>query len=105
VQSMMDESLTKLGARDETLSNNTSSMSFEKPSREDDRPSDENHTRPDIMVSPESSAKTISPPVDAPPDGGLRAWLVVAGAFCSMFVSFGWINCTFPAQAEERKHH
>lgn len=27
------------------------------------------------------------------PDGGLAAWLVVAGAFCCVFVSFGWINC------------
>lgn len=26
------------------------------------------------------------------PDGGLRAWLVVSGAFCSLFCSFGWIN-------------
>ena len=28
------------------------------------------------------------------PDGGLEAWLVVSGAFCCMFCSFGWINCT-----------
>ncbi|KAL6245905.1 hypothetical protein RBB50_007058 [Rhinocladiella similis] len=27
------------------------------------------------------------------PDGGLKAWTVVAGAFASLFVSFGWINC------------
>ena len=27
------------------------------------------------------------------PDGGLAAWLVVAGAFCCVFCSFGWINC------------
>ncbi|KAG9231434.1 major facilitator superfamily domain-containing protein [Amylocarpus encephaloides] len=27
------------------------------------------------------------------PDGGLEAWLVVAGGWCAMFVSFGWINC------------
>ena len=27
------------------------------------------------------------------PDGGLKAWLVVAGAFCCLFCSFGWINC------------
>jgi len=31
------------------------------------------------------------------PDGGLRAWLVVLGAACSLFASFGWINgeCDF----------
>jgi hypothetical protein len=34
-----------------------------------------------------------SPPPDAPPDGGLRAWSTVVGAFCGMFVSFGWISC------------
>ena len=29
------------------------------------------------------------------PDGGLEAWLVVSGAFCCLFCSFGWINCAF----------
>ncbi len=28
------------------------------------------------------------------PDGGLEAWLVVVGAFCCLFCSFGWINCS-----------
>ena len=27
------------------------------------------------------------------PDGGLKAWLVVLGAFCCLFCGFGWINC------------
>ena len=27
------------------------------------------------------------------PDGGAAAWLVVAGAFCCVFCSFGWVNC------------
>ncbi|KAF5707005.1 hypothetical protein LB506_009981 [Fusarium annulatum] len=27
-----------------------------------------------------------------PPDGGLAAWLVVLGAWCTSFCSFGWIN-------------
>lgn len=27
------------------------------------------------------------------PDGGLEAWTVVAGGFCALFVTFGWINC------------
>lgn len=31
---------------------------------------------------------------DAPPDGGLAAWTVVLGGFCTVFASFGWINCT-----------
>lgn len=29
------------------------------------------------------------------PDGGLRANLVVLGAFCCMFSSFGWVNCEY----------
>ncbi|KAL4910763.1 hypothetical protein BDW74DRAFT_184490 [Aspergillus multicolor] len=33
------------------------------------------------------------PPTDAPPDGGLLAWSTVVGAWCGMFVSFGWISC------------
>ncbi|KAI9697881.1 MAG: hypothetical protein M1820_007668 [Bogoriella megaspora] len=27
------------------------------------------------------------------PEGGAKAWLVVAGGWCCLFVSFGWINC------------
>lgn len=36
-----------------------------------------------------------TPAIGPPPDGGLQAWLVVLGAFCGLFVSFGWINCKF----------
>ena len=36
------------------------------------------------------------------PDGGLEAWLVVLGAFCCLFVSFGWINCIFRLAFHER---
>jgi hypothetical protein len=27
------------------------------------------------------------------PDGGFDAWMTVAGGFCTIFSSFGWINC------------
>jgi hypothetical protein len=30
------------------------------------------------------------------PDGGAAAWLVVLGAWCTSFCSFGWINSKFP---------
>lgn len=43
----------------------------------------------------ENAAPAAAAPPSLPPDGGLKAWLVVAGAFCSLFVSFGWINCKF----------
>ncbi|KAI9369952.1 major facilitator superfamily domain-containing protein [Aspergillus egyptiacus] len=42
--------------------------------------------------SHEASAPVVPPP-GAPPDGGLPAWCTVLGAFCGMFVSFGWISC------------
>ncbi|KAL2865520.1 MCT family MFS transporter [Aspergillus lucknowensis] len=42
--------------------------------------------------SREAPTPSASPP-DAPPDGGHRAWGTVVGAFCGMFVSFGWICC------------
>lgn len=32
---------------------------------------------------------------NTPPDGGLRAWLVVIGAWCTSVCSFGWINSAF----------
>ncbi|KAH8689314.1 putative MFS monocarboxylate transporter [Talaromyces proteolyticus] len=31
--------------------------------------------------------------VDIFPDGGLKAWTVVIGGWCLLFVSSGWINC------------
>jgi len=31
------------------------------------------------------------------PDGGMVAWLVVLGAWCTSFCSFGWINNMFPS--------
>ena len=34
------------------------------------------------------------PTEDPPPDGGLQAWLMVLGAWCSLFCTFGWINST-----------
>ena len=34
-----------------------------------------------------------------PPDGGREAWLVVVGGFCTVFASFGWINCTYEFKA------
>ena len=47
----------------------------------------------DLQVDME---KPVTPsPMDPAsfPDGGLSAWLVVAGGFCCLFCSFGWINC------------
>ena len=45
----------------------------------------------DIEPAPEETPKPSD--FGPPPDGGLQAWLVVAGGFCTVFASFGWINC------------
>lgn len=46
----------------------------------------------------ETAARALDPPTNAgetvpqAPDGGSRAWLIVLGAWCTSFCSFGWIN-------------
>lgn len=63
-------------------------------------PLNEKASRPDFPSdasnSPESDVeqakgKPAFPGSDAP-DGGLLAWLVVLGAWCTSFCSFGWLN-------------
>jgi hypothetical protein len=47
-------------------------------------------------VGDDDAVSAASLPIFDPrdnPDGGREAWLVVLGAFCCMFCSFGWINC------------
>ena len=44
----------------------------------------------------EQEVKSVGPSPGGPPtfaDGGLKAWSAVAGGWCCMFVSLGWINC------------
>ncbi|KAL6251783.1 hypothetical protein RBB50_001993 [Rhinocladiella similis] len=38
------------------------------------------------------------------PDGGTQAWLTVLGAFCGLFVSFGWTNCVGVFQSYYETH-
>ncbi|KAF2464801.1 putative MFS transporter [Lindgomyces ingoldianus] len=46
------------------------------------------------MTASEKEASTSTgPDPKSFPDGGVEAWLVVAGGFCTVFASFGWINC------------
>ncbi|PNP54672.1 hypothetical protein FNYG_15615 [Fusarium nygamai] len=49
----------------------------------------------DGTIQPETAAHPPEPETaahSAAPDGGLTAWLVVLGAWCTSFCSFGWIN-------------
>lgn len=36
----------------------------------------------------------FTPDPDVFPDGGFQAWLCIAGGWCTVFSSFGWVNCT-----------
>lgn len=36
-----------------------------------------------------------SPAAHVAPDGGLAAWSVVLGAWCTSFCSFGWMNSMY----------
>lgn len=40
----------------------------------------------------------FNPPGSDAPDGGAAAWLVVFGAWCTSFCSFGWLNSNNPCQ-------
>ncbi|KAH8805460.1 monocarboxylate permease-like protein [Xylogone sp. PMI_703] len=43
----------------------------------------------DAAVDPVPSG----PDPDVFPDGGFQAWFCIAGGFCALFSSFGWVNC------------
>ena len=43
-------------------------------------------------AEPETEKEQAPPPQDDFPEGGIRAWGVVAGAFCVLFCTFGYLN-------------
>jgi hypothetical protein len=49
----------------------------------------------DLEKAPTPVPPTLGtgPSLDTFPDGGWEAWLMVVGGFCTVFSSFGWINC------------
>lgn len=64
------------------------------------QPWDNNESRSSVTVagSPNEQQPVVNEKeVPPPPDGGLEAWLVVVGAWCTSFCSFGWVNseCSF----------
>lgn len=47
-------------------------------------------------VTPDSDTEKAPAPKSwgsEAPDGGITAWLVVLGCWCTGFCSFGWLNC------------
>ncbi|RDL42466.1 uncharacterized protein BP5553_02445 [Venustampulla echinocandica] len=55
-------------------------------------------------TGPQLEALMTVIPADEFPDGGLEAWSVVLGAWCSNFVSFGWVACMGVFQAYYQTH-
>jgi len=57
-----------------------------------------NEHLPTAVQQEEKGLSAETPPFAPPnsadfPDGGLKAWSVVVGAWCCLFCSFGWVNC------------
>ena len=94
--SIMDkEKAVPNGSSDEDLHGNA-------PAR-DARQSSDEEKQDGIDGENETLEKPQGPPPGAfdprqNPDGGTKAWLCVLGGFCTLFCSFGWINC------ESRRH-
>lgn len=57
-------------------------------------PSVEKSVKEEEQIQKEPQAKPAWIPNPAP-DGGLTAWSVLAGSWCVLFCSFGWINSMF----------
>jgi MFS family permease len=73
-------------------------MPAEKPESrsQDDLEKAEHPTKPSSDdISESSNSTNLEKTTSAPgfPDGGVRAWLVVLGGWCTLFASFGWIMC------------
>lgn len=46
----------------------------------------------------------VAPPADVPPDGGVRAWLVVFGGWCCYLSSYGWLSSIGVFQTYYEQH-
>ncbi|KNG89866.1 monocarboxylate permease [Aspergillus nomiae NRRL 13137] len=73
---------------------NTTELVTSKPPRASPQPGEKR----------EASGPPVTPAPGLPPDGGLQAWMTILGAFCGMFVSFGWTNCIGVFQAYYERH-
>lgn len=49
----------------------------------------------DVETAPTGISEEKKTVMKEAPDGGAAAWLVVLGAWCTSFCSFGWINSKF----------
>ncbi|PYH35080.1 monocarboxylate transporter 4 [Aspergillus neoniger CBS 115656] len=72
-------------------------------------PDDEDRGRETIILGPQPVDSPLSDASPAPlaytyPEGGRRAWLAVAGAWCCNFCSFGWTSSIGVFQAYHSEH-
>lgn len=58
---------------------------------ESSEPSQSPTLAPETKEAPDLPKSTPDP--DEFPDGGFQAWLCIAGGWCTVFSSFGWVNC------------
>ena len=95
---LMDRDLEKDGAA-AALDDSSSQHAETETGQNDAAPATdiEKAAAADFAAAPAAPAP---PAMTPPPDGGTHAWLTVLGAFCSLFVSFGLINCEFDDQFE-----
>lgn len=80
----------------------SSSADLEKQDPKQNATSDLDRT--EISSEDIPAPKPAGPNLAGFPDGGLRAWTVVAGSWCCMFASMGWINCIGVFQDYYERH-
>ncbi len=66
-------------------------LEVEKNTENPEYQTDSSNTGVDVVVDAEKATEAKPWGHDAP-DGGAVAWLVVFGAWCTSFCSFGWLN-------------
>lgn len=61
-----------------------------------------------VRETPPEQVHELDPPkadLNAFPDGGFQAWFCIAGGFCAIFSSFGWVNCKTPISRRYNSQH
>ncbi|KAI1658092.1 major facilitator superfamily domain-containing protein [Daldinia decipiens] len=67
--------------------------SSDRKSEKFENGSPENGYTSDPTSEQAESTPPSGPDPNAFPDGGFEAWFCIAGGFCTVFSSFGWVNC------------
>jgi hypothetical protein len=73
----------------------TSDLQARNCCRSSERIAESDKEKQGQLPEPDSVEDDTLPCVPDIPDGGTAAWLVVLGAWCVSFCSYGWINSEF----------